>query len=157
MKPAMSTLEAKIPPPAIALGTAVFMWLVSLALPAMAFPLPGRMVMASVLGALGFITAVSGALAFRSARTTLNPTTPAAATSLVANGIYKVTRNPMYLGLLLVLTGWALFLANALGFIFLPAFVFYINRFQIRPEEKALTSVFGQEFAAYQARVRRWL
>jgi len=63
----------------------------------------------------------------------------------------------MYLGLLLVLTGWAVFLSNAAGFIFLPAFIVYMNRFQIVPEEKVLASLFGKEFADYKTRVRRWL
>ena len=72
-------------------------------------------------------------------------------------GVYALTRNPMYLGLLLVLTGWAIFLSNVLGFVFLPAFVLYISRFQIAPEERALTSLFGRDFVAYKSRVRRWL
>jgi protein-S-isoprenylcysteine O-methyltransferase Ste14 len=63
----------------------------------------------------------------------------------------------MYLGLLLVLLGWASFLANALAFMFLPLFVLYINRFQIDPEERALVSMFGQDFTNYLSKVRRWL
>jgi len=82
---------------------------------------------------------------------------PEKASSLVSSGIYKLTRNPMYLGLLLVLLAWAVFLSNALPFIFLPAFIIYINQFQIGPEEIALSSAFGQEFEAYKSRVRRWL
>jgi len=73
------------------------------------------------------------------------------------SGVYRLTRNPMYLGFLLVLLGWAIFLSNALAFLLLPAFIFYMNRFQIEPEEKALTSLFGQQFVAYTSRVRRWL
>jgi protein-S-isoprenylcysteine O-methyltransferase Ste14 len=72
-------------------------------------------------------------------------------------GIYAITRNPMYLGGLVILSGWAIFLSNALAFLFLPTYVLYINRFQIKPEERALTALFGQEYVAYQGRVRRWL
>jgi protein-S-isoprenylcysteine O-methyltransferase Ste14 len=75
----------------------------------------------------------------------------------VISGIYKLSRNPMYLGFLLVLVGWAVFLSNALAFVFVPAFIFYMNRFQIDPEEKALVGKFGQEFVDYKSRVRQWL
>ena len=68
-----------------------------------------------------------------------------------------MTRNPMYLGFLLVLLGWAIYLSNVLAFLLLPAFILYMNRFQIYPEEKALASLFGEEFASYKSRVRRWL
>ena len=76
---------------------------------------------------------------------------------VVTWGVYSITRNPMYLGLLMILTGWAIFLSNALALLFLPLFVLYINRFQIKPEERALTAIFGQDYLAYQGRVRRWI
>jgi protein-S-isoprenylcysteine O-methyltransferase Ste14 len=63
----------------------------------------------------------------------------------------------MYLGFLFVLVGWAVFLSNALAFIFLPVFISYMNRFQIEPEENALAGKFGQELVDYKSRVRRWL
>jgi protein-S-isoprenylcysteine O-methyltransferase Ste14 len=63
----------------------------------------------------------------------------------------------MYLGGLIMLIGWAIFLSNVLGFLFLPLYVLYINRFQIAPEERALTSLFGETYAAYHVRTRRWL
>jgi len=63
----------------------------------------------------------------------------------------------MYLGFFVVLLGWAIFLSNIVAFLLLPAFIFYMNRFQIGPEEKALVALFGQSFVAYKARVRRWL
>ena len=63
----------------------------------------------------------------------------------------------MYLGLLVILLGWAIFLANALAFVLLPAFILYMNRFQIEPGERALASLFGQEFVSYKSCVRRWL
>ena len=82
---------------------------------------------------------------------------PESASSLVVSGIYRFTRNPMYLGMLLVLSGWAIFLSNALSFLFLPAYVVYMNRFQIGPEERALAAKFPQPFADYRSEVRRWL
>jgi len=76
---------------------------------------------------------------------------------MVTWGVYALSRNPMYLGGLIMLLGWAVFLSNALAFLFLPVYVLYINRFQIAPEERVLTSLFGQTYVAYQARTRRWL
>ncbi len=137
--------------------TALLMWLVTRATAALDFAFPARSVFAIGLALIGFATSMSGALTFRRAHTTLNPTRPESTSLLVDWGVYSVTRNPMYLGLLLILTGWALFLSNALAYFFLPAFVLYINRFQIAPEERVLTSLFGQDFVAYQSRVRRWL
>ena len=82
---------------------------------------------------------------------------PESASALVVSGIYRLTRNPMYLGFLLILLGWALFLSNGLAVLAVPAFVFYMNRFQIEPEERALAAIFGAEFVAYKSHVRRWL
>jgi protein-S-isoprenylcysteine O-methyltransferase Ste14 len=136
---------------------AALMWLVSRSSPAFAFVFPVRILFAISLATVGFVTGISGVLTFRKARTTVNPMKPQSSSSLVNWGVYAVTRNPMYLGGLLLLTGWAIFLSNALAFLFLPAYIFYMNRFQIEPEERALTSLFGQEFVAYRSRVRRWL
>jgi protein-S-isoprenylcysteine O-methyltransferase Ste14 len=154
----MRVLELKVPPPAVALFIAVLMWLVSRAATAFAFTVPARNVIAILLAACGFLTSVSGVVSFWLAKTTVNPTRPLSSTSLVNSGVFKLTRNPMYLGLLVVLIGWAIFLSNPLAaLLFLPAYVLYIDRFQIAPEERALTSLFGQDYVAYQTRVRRWL
>jgi len=94
---------------------------------------------------------------FQKAKTTFNPLKPDAASSLVASGIYRVSRNPMYVGFLLVLTGWAMWLSHPLPFLFLPIFVGYMNRFQISPEERVLSAKFGEEYDTYKQSVRRWL
>jgi len=150
-------LELKVPPPVVIFVTAAIMWLVRRAAPALDFVFPAHDLLAILLVAAGFFTGVSGVVTFRRARTTINPTRPELSSSLVTWGVYAITRNPMYLGGLITLTGWAILLSNALAFLFLPAYVLYINRFQIKPEERALTALFGQEFVAYQARVRRWV
>jgi protein-S-isoprenylcysteine O-methyltransferase Ste14 len=98
-----------------------------------------------------------GVVSFRRAGTTVNPLQPEATSALVVSGIYRRTRNPMYLGMLLVLLGWAVLLAHALGFALAAAFVPLMNRLQIGPEERTLTATFGPAFAAYQSAVRRWL
>ena len=87
----------------------------------------------------------------------MNPLKPDTSSSLVGSGVYKLTRNPMYLGFLMLLLAWAIYLSNAFALLFVPMFLVYMNRFQIEPEERALTSRFGQEFVAYTRRVRRWL
>jgi protein-S-isoprenylcysteine O-methyltransferase Ste14 len=76
---------------------------------------------------------------------------------MVTSGVYRHTRNPMYLGMLCLLGAWAAWLGNAAALLGLPAFVAYMNRFQIAPEERALAQRFGAAFDAYAARVRRWL
>lgn len=153
----MPRLELKVPPVALVLLMAVLMWLVSRAVPAFAFLFPARDLLSLSLALAGVVITGLGVASFRRAGTTVNPLTPGSSSSLVVSGIYTRTRNPMYLGFLLILVGWAIFLSNALAFFFLPMFVLYMNRFQIEPEERALTSLFGQEFVVYKSRVRRWL
>ncbi|HKA44666.1 MAG TPA: isoprenylcysteine carboxylmethyltransferase family protein [Burkholderiales bacterium] len=153
----MSVLELRIPPPVVMLLTGILMRLASSVMPALAFPIPARVALAVALAVAGFVVASVAFFSFRRVRTTVDPRKPDEATNLVAAGLYKVTRNPMYLGLLLILTGWAIFLANAMAFVFLPVFVLYLNRFQIEPEERALALKFGAQYAAYRAKVRRWL
>ena len=153
----MRFLELKVPPPVVALFMAGLSWLAAWAAPNLGFVLPHRNAIVLALFVAGVCVAVLGVASFRRARTTLNPLKPEKSSALVISGIYRYTRNPMYLGLLLVLLGWATFLSNALAFVFLPVFILYMNRFQIAPEERVLVSVFGQEFTAYLSKVRRWL
>ena|SRR5438132_4152422 len=153
----MNFLELKVPPVAVALVTALLMWLVAWSLPAGALVAPSRILFAMILAILGAATSVLGVVAFRRASTTVNPTKPEATSSSVHSGIYTVTRNPMYFGFLLILSGWAIFLANALVFLLLPVFIVYMNRFQIQPEERTLTALFGEAFVAYTTRARKWV
>ena len=152
-----NALELRVPPLALGLFAAALMWLVSWELPAFRFLVPARNLLLVFLATAGGFMVILGLSSFRRARTTVNPMKPASASSLVVSGVYAFTRNPMYLGFLLLLAGWAIFLSNAISFVFLPLFVFYMNRFQIGPEERALALKFGQEFVFYKSRVRRWL
>jgi len=133
------------------------MWVVARFLPVGDVQLPARIFFAITCAAVGVFTSGLGVMAFRRARTTVNPTKPGATSFLVHSGIYSLTRNPMYLGFLLILCGWAILLCNALVFPFLPMFILYMNRFQIQPEERALKETFGATFTGYTARVRRWI
>jgi protein-S-isoprenylcysteine O-methyltransferase Ste14 len=151
------SLELKIPPPAVALAFAALMWMLAHATPYVSSPAAGRAVVAVILAVAGVSISLTAMISFRHARTTVNPMRPGSASTLVTGGIYRYTRNPMYLGLLIVLLGWAVWLANAPALVFLPGFVLYIYCFQIAPEERTLAKLFGAEYQAYLASVRRWL
>ena len=153
----MNALELKIPPLALVLVLAGGMWFAAWQLPSLALALPWRQGLAATISAVGILFMLAGLYEFQKAKTTFNPMTPDAASSVVTSGIYRVSRNPMYLGFLLVLIGWAIFLSHPLPFLFLPVFVLYMNRFQIVPEERALSAKFGKAYDSYQQGVRRWL
>ena len=153
----MRSLELKIPPPAVALVIALVMWGITFLVPSFDLPFFVRTITSVIIAALGFAISVAGIVSFRQAQTTINPMKPDMATALVSSGIYRKTRNPMYLGILLGLLGWGVFLANALSVLCAFVFVPYMNRFQIRPEERSLAALFGVEFMAYKASVRRWM
>jgi protein-S-isoprenylcysteine O-methyltransferase Ste14 len=153
----MRSLEVMIPPPAVAALVALAMWGVSLVAPPLPMLAAVRLAASIALAVVGLVFSVAGVVSFRRARTTVNPTTPEAASSLVSSGIYRVTRNPMYVGLSFVLLAWAVFLSSAWALLGPLAFVLYIDRFQIAPEERALSKLFGSEYTAYRAKVRRWL
>lgn len=148
-------LALKVPPVALTLLSAGIMW----AIPAVMY-LPGKALFflpASLLALAGIVICLAGVLAFRLANTTVDPTDPAKASSLVATGIYRYTRNPMYLGFLLLLLAWAFFLGKLSAFACIPVFIWYLTLFQIKPEEEILTTQFGSEYIDYTTRVRRWL
>lgn len=153
----MQALELKIPPPAVAVLLAGAMWGISLVAPLLEVPAFIRVAAAVTIALAGGGFSLTGVISFRRARTTVNPMKPETASSLVCSGIYKVTRNPMYLGLLLVLVAWAVFLSSAWALLGPLAFVLYINRFQIAPEERVLSAMFGTGYSTYKSRVRRWL
>ncbi len=153
----LKALELKIPPFPIGLAAAAGMWFIAREWPAFGFDWPGKDVLAFALGIAGFAFAVAGIAVFRSARTTPNPMRPENATTLVTTGPYRISRNPMYAGLVVALGGWGLHLGNALGFVLLPVLVVYLDWFQIWPEEAILAKTFGEAFAAYCRKVRRWL
>ena len=123
--------------------------------PALTLPIPS--VLAFPVAAVGVVLDAIALLYFFRSRTTVNPLKPASASVLVTGGIYRVTRNPMYLGLATLLLAWAIYLGNFAALAGVPFFILYMNRFQIASEERALEARFGAEYAAYRRRVRRWL
>ncbi len=153
----MRWLELRVPPPVAAGLCAALMWLAAEMLPMTDFALPAKAALVAVLTAAGLGFGVIAVFQFRRAGTTVHPMKPQESSALVVRGVYRVTRNPMYLGVLLILTAWAAWLANGAALLLLPCFVIYLNRFQIAPEEHALEARFGAAFADYRRAVRRWL
>jgi protein-S-isoprenylcysteine O-methyltransferase Ste14 len=153
----MHVFELKVPPLALGFLMAALMWLATWAIPTFGFIFHARTVFSVSMAVAGAVISGLAVASFRRAKTTVNPLNPDSSSSLVVSGIYRFSRNPMYLGFLFGLLGWAIFLSNPLAFFLLPAFIAFMNRFQIEPEEKALAVLFGEQFAAYKSRVRRWL
>lgn len=153
----MQSLELKIPPLALVVLFAGLMWLLARLTPGFDYAVPLRQELVAVVSALAVLIALAGVASFRQASTTVNPLNPENSSALVVSGIYRITRNPMYLGFLLLLAAWSLMLANLAVLLLLPVFVWYMNRFQIAPEERALASLFGNDYTTYCARVRRWI
>jgi protein-S-isoprenylcysteine O-methyltransferase Ste14 len=153
----MNSLELKIPPPAIAALVAAAMWALSRVTPSLQVPPVVRLFSTLVVALAGVAFSVAGVIAFRRANTTINPTKPKLTSSLVISGIYAVSRNPMYVGLLLGLVPWAIYMSSIWALLGPVAYFLYIGRFQIAPEERALTDLFGAEYTVYMSKVRRWL
>ena len=153
----MTWLETRIPPPLVMLLCAGIGWLGSRLWPEAVLPLPMRALMSGGVIGIGVALNLLPKLAFQRARTTVNPLRPSASSALVTRGMYRYTRNPMYLGQLLQLLAWAFWLENLATFAFLPAFVAWMTRFQIIPEERILGIKFGNDYADYLNRVRRWI
>ena len=149
-------LELKIPPPVYLLLTGGAMWLLDSFLPV-------TEMIASPWNRLGYIFIILALLTdgtslvqfFRS-HTTMNPVRPGKAKNLVTTGMYQITRNPMYVGLLFLLIGWGFLLGSFSPFLLLPIFIFLITTQQIIPEERILEEKFGQEYRDYKESVNRW-
>jgi protein-S-isoprenylcysteine O-methyltransferase Ste14 len=133
------------------------MWLLSRATPTLDFVLPYGAVIAMLIAVPGLVVAVEGVRVFRRHATTVNPTKPGEASSMVTEGVYRYTRNPMYLGLACCTFAWGLYLQNVAALLFVIPFVAYMTHFQIKPEERALLELFGAEYTEFSSRVRRWI
>jgi protein-S-isoprenylcysteine O-methyltransferase Ste14 len=150
-------LELRIPPPIVGITIAAGMWVFAHMQPVFQWPKRIRLLVAIAFCVIGVAIAIGGVLSFRRARTTVNPLKPESSAALVSTGVYAFTRNPMYVGMVLIVIGWAIYLSS---FWALPGPVLYglyLTRFQIIPEERALTRLFGSSFTDYRQRVRRWL
>jgi protein-S-isoprenylcysteine O-methyltransferase Ste14 len=150
-------LKARIPPPVLALGTGVLMWWIDGQIPLVRLlASPWNRIGWGFIGIGLAVDAVSVA-AFIRAKTTVNPLRADRSTSLVVTGLYRVSRNPMYLGLVTILLGWGLILGSLSPFLLIVVFERVMVIAQIRPEEAVLAAKFGNEYANYTNRVHRWL
>jgi protein-S-isoprenylcysteine O-methyltransferase Ste14 len=152
----MTALETRVPPLLLVLIVGAMMVALAHLVGEADFAIPGRLGISIACIVLGMLVAACGVFSFHRHQTTVDPLKPEKAQALVTTGIYQVSRNPMYLGFLLALLGWAIYLSNFAAALLLPAFVLYMNRFQIGPEERILSGKFGSSFDSYMKRVRRW-
>jgi protein-S-isoprenylcysteine O-methyltransferase Ste14 len=153
----MESLEHRIPPPVVVIVLGLAMWGMAQVLPAMSIDNTVRYAIASAFFCLGLMFGSPAVLAFVRARTTVDPVHIESASALVTTGIYRYSRNPMYAGLAAVLASWAVYLAVPWTFLGPVAFVLFMTRFQIIPEERVMREKFGSAYTEYQSKVRRWL
>lgn len=150
-------MHLKVPPVAVFLIAAVLLAAGHFLLPFLSLSFPGQVSLALMLGLAGLVPGIQAVLEFVARKTTVNPTAPETATTLVTGGIYRISRNPMYLGLLCALLAVAIYLGTLTVVLVAPAFVWYMTEFQIKPEEKSLRQVFGKDYETYLGEVRRWI
>ncbi len=154
---ALSALQLKIPPLIYMLTFAGLMWLTQHYLPiGLVFTPPWHLVGLGLMG-LALIIDLWALGLFLRAHTTINPLRPLHTCALVTTGLYRYTRNPMYLGLVILLSGWGIYLGSLGPFCWLPVFIWILTIQQILPEEKMLAEKFGDAYRAYQTRVPRWI
>ncbi len=153
----MNLLKNKIPPPVLLLIFGVAMWFLAHSAFAFVVAIPYALVLAIALAAIGIFISGSAIRRFRAADTTVNPLKPETASALVQSGIFGKTRNPMYVGLLLILSGWAVWLQSLACLAILPLFAVTITELQIKPEEAAMRKLFGDEYQRYCDKVGRWI
>ncbi len=146
-----------IPPPIVAAIAVLVLYLLARALPGLSVELPGHWGIGLVVAGLGLGVVVATFRRFVGVGTTIQPNVPEKATTLVTDGPNRVSRNPMYLGMAMIIAGLGVGWATLTTPLVLAGFVWFINVRQIVPEESALERVFGEDYLAYKARVRRWI
>ncbi|MGR6875154.1 methyltransferase family protein [Pseudomonas sp. HK3] len=152
----MNTLELLLPPLPLTAFVAVLMGLLNMAFP-IGVHFIGQNIMATVLLVLGLSFVLPAAISFFKAKTTVDPRTPEKSKKLVISGLYKISRNPMYLGMTFCLFAISSAQGNVISLLLSIGFAVYLNRFQIHPEERFLSIKFGESYTQYCKNVRRWL
>jgi protein-S-isoprenylcysteine O-methyltransferase Ste14 len=150
-------LENRVPPPLVTLVIGIAMWGFARMQPGISFDPFLRHGLTGIIGLFGLIVGPSGILEFRRKKTTINPVQIEQATQLVTSGVYRFTRNPMYVGLTALLTTWAVWLGAPCTLLGPFFFAVFTNYFQIIPEERVMSVKFGSAYDDYRSRVRRWL
>ena len=150
-------MKLKIPPALQVAIFAILMWIIKKLTLTTHFEFEQQRTVSWIIFAIGILIEIIAIYAFRKARTTADPLNPAKASKLVIVSIYKISRNPMYLGMLFILLAFAIRLGNLFTFPVLILYVWYITTFQIKPEEKVLSKLFGPAYSTYCTKVRRWI
>ena len=150
-------MRLKIPPPIWLTLYGIFVWGLSELIPSARIDIPVRGLISGCVFLSAFAFLAPATRGFKKAETTINPIKPQETSQLVTTGIYGRTRNPMYVGLTIILLAWVIWTSNATGVLALPLFMVTLTHFQIIPEEEILTEKFGEDYKDYSARVRRWL
>ena len=153
----MSNFSLKIPPVAQGIIALICIWLLNRYMPIFYFDIAFKGTVAVAIICIGGLVGVLAVAAFIRMRTTLDPRYPPKANKLVVVGIYKYSRNPMYLAIVFILLGITVYLGAFSSLFVIIAFVVYINRFQIVPEEQMLEQKFGNKYLQYTKHVRRWI
>ena len=149
-------MRIKIIPPLVMLIFGGLMYVLAKFLPVGDFDFFGRLELAIFLGVLAILVMFLALFKFKRSKTTTDPIDLTKTTQLVTTGIYRYTRNPMYLAMLLLLLAFGLKLGNAFNTLLAAGFVYYINHFQIKHEEASLTTMFGKKYTLYCKETRRW-
>ena len=146
-----------MPPPLIVVLLGAGMWLTDRAIVTARIESAWRTPFAIALAVVSLSVLIAAVAAFIVARTSINPMRPARASQLITSGVFKLTRNPIYVADLLLLTAWAVWLGNICNLLFLFVFFTLIQHVQMAAEERALSQLFGERYRAYCSTVRRWL
>lgn len=150
-------MKPRIPPPIMMLAAFAIMWVLHRHMPLAQWIAPPWNQFGSLPAALGLATGVAAIVRLHQARTTTSPMDPGKASRLVTDGVFRFSRNPAYLGMVLLLAGWAIWLGSASPWVVPPLFAIVITAVQIVPEEEALGRIFGEQYRDYQKRVARWI
>ncbi len=150
-------MKLKVPPVVVFLTSVVLLRLIQSITSDFQLAVPfGQYVSLFTLSA-GIAIALAGVIEFSKYKTTVDPTQPGKASSMVTSGVYRYTRNPMYLGMAVVLFGGVIYYGNPFAILAVLFLVWYLTQFQIKPEEEILKENFGKPYADYTKRVRRWV
>ena len=153
----VQSLEGKVPPPVVAIMAAAVMWGVANEQALLRYEISYKAFICGALVGLAVLIDLAALRLFMTAKTTINPISPDKATKLVTTGVYRYTRNPMYMANLIILLAWLIWLGSIYSVSGLILYVVYMNQFQIKPEERVLLNLFEHEYSFFCSRVRRWI
>ncbi len=153
----MKYLALKIPPLLLVMIFSAAMFGLSKILPNLGLSSSLRWMILLIMSVISSVIVIASTWCFKVTHTTVNPFNPDSSTSLIQSGIYRYSRNPMYLGFTCFLIGIGVWLDSLFSILLVPTFIGYLTVFQIRPEEEALSKIFGDDFNQYKIKTNRWL